>query len=72
MTEERWDTSTLGRYHKPSDIVRCYCGSSAGLMHHEGYYWVQCLRTDCWHGPVNKRRDKALKVWNDLMKKEKQ
>lgn len=52
-----------------STINRCVCGYSGELLQFEIYYWVECTRKECWHGPVVPRRDKAIKAWNKTMQR---
>ena len=71
MTTEEGEQSVLGRHHPPEDINRCKCGYKAALQRYEIFFWVECNRKECWHGPVVRRRDKAIMAWNSVMKRSK-
>lgn len=30
-------------------------------------YLIECSAKDCWKGPVNKSRTRAVKAWNKVM-----
>lgn len=52
---------------KEDNPNRCACGRKATLETHDKFFWVECTRKDCWHGPVVSRKDKALLAWNKIM-----
>lgn len=62
-----------------AEISKCCCGEKAVIdTLSTKVCWVKCARTrhnteadqyECWHGPICKTEDEAIKTWNAMMEK---